>query len=392
MYTESLSTLTYIFVCSLLQRGEKMSHEEVQAIIDEADQNGDGKLDYAEFAHMLLNTSEECVHAAKQKAGQTSKRASISHKKGIPNKHKHRGSVRKSSYDRQKQREDIRAQLFPQGSTNGYHREERLTSQSPVSLTPSTITQAVSPPHSHLPSLVTQKPVSTTESLSDDTLTSTVTNPQPILESTELTKTPQIEAQTTKLKAKPPLVESRPTEEAVSSLPDPLELRANSLTKLPPLKRTPLPPLIPPIVTTPQSNLPTQEEQQHEANNARKEENGEEDPSREQGSKKEAASSEKEPAATEPDEQPKFTEPPGNGSESTPRAGNEDSQQKHKEPSDNTATGDSEGVDGKRQTDHLQNGGSEGARSETAPPASVVSSPPKKPKNIQVSLSNKLVL
>ena len=45
-----------------------MSHDEVQAIIDEADKNGDGKLDYAEFCHMLLNTSEQCVQASRQKA------------------------------------------------------------------------------------------------------------------------------------------------------------------------------------------------------------------------------------------------------------------------------------------------------------------------------------
>ena len=45
-----------------------MTHDEVQAIIDEADKNGDGKLDYAEFCHMLLTTSEQCVQASKQKA------------------------------------------------------------------------------------------------------------------------------------------------------------------------------------------------------------------------------------------------------------------------------------------------------------------------------------
>ena len=45
-----------------------MTHDEVQAIIDEADKNGDGKLDYAEFCHMLLNTSEQCVQASRQKA------------------------------------------------------------------------------------------------------------------------------------------------------------------------------------------------------------------------------------------------------------------------------------------------------------------------------------
>ena len=51
-----------------VQRGEKMTHDEVQAIINEADKNGDGKLDYAEFCHMLLNTSEQCVQASRQKA------------------------------------------------------------------------------------------------------------------------------------------------------------------------------------------------------------------------------------------------------------------------------------------------------------------------------------
>ena len=45
-----------------------MTHDEVQAIIDEADKNGDGKLDYAEFCHMLLSTSEQCVQASRQKA------------------------------------------------------------------------------------------------------------------------------------------------------------------------------------------------------------------------------------------------------------------------------------------------------------------------------------
>ena len=39
-----VTNLFYLF----LKRGEKLTHEEVQAIIDDADYNKDGKLDYAE--------------------------------------------------------------------------------------------------------------------------------------------------------------------------------------------------------------------------------------------------------------------------------------------------------------------------------------------------------
>ena len=45
-----------------------MTHDEVQSIIDEADYNGDGKLDYAEFCHMLLSTSEDCLRASRTRA------------------------------------------------------------------------------------------------------------------------------------------------------------------------------------------------------------------------------------------------------------------------------------------------------------------------------------
>ena len=57
--------------CTHSQRGEKMTHDEVQAIIEEADENGDGKLDYAEFCHMLINTSEECIKASCIKSSTT---------------------------------------------------------------------------------------------------------------------------------------------------------------------------------------------------------------------------------------------------------------------------------------------------------------------------------
>ncbi|KAK7492908.1 hypothetical protein BaRGS_00015855 [Batillaria attramentaria] len=41
-------------------KGEKMSRQEVKAMIDEVDENKDGKLDYREFCHMFISTAEEC--------------------------------------------------------------------------------------------------------------------------------------------------------------------------------------------------------------------------------------------------------------------------------------------------------------------------------------------
>jgi hypothetical protein len=48
-----------------------MTTNEVQAVIAEADLNGDGKLDYAEFCHMLSNTASQCVQANHRKWSQS---------------------------------------------------------------------------------------------------------------------------------------------------------------------------------------------------------------------------------------------------------------------------------------------------------------------------------
>ena len=64
------SSLTPSLPPSLPQHGEKMDEEEVQQIIDEADLNGDGKLDYAEFCRMLLNTADACTRRSHQRAQQ----------------------------------------------------------------------------------------------------------------------------------------------------------------------------------------------------------------------------------------------------------------------------------------------------------------------------------
>jgi len=40
-------------------KGERMSRSEVKAMIDEVDENKDGKLDYREFSHMIISTADE---------------------------------------------------------------------------------------------------------------------------------------------------------------------------------------------------------------------------------------------------------------------------------------------------------------------------------------------
>ena len=53
-----------------------MSQEEVQLIIDEADSNGDGRLDYAEFCQMILSQADESVAALRER-GRTKEQRQI---------------------------------------------------------------------------------------------------------------------------------------------------------------------------------------------------------------------------------------------------------------------------------------------------------------------------
>ena len=94
-----------------------MSADDVHAIIAEADQNGDGKLDYAEFSHMLLNISEQCVHASRKKF--TKKIPELNQAINQQNSSKkyqsksHADRKRRTSFERQeRRREEIRMHLF----------------------------------------------------------------------------------------------------------------------------------------------------------------------------------------------------------------------------------------------------------------------------------------
>ncbi|XP_068726920.1 EF-hand calcium-binding domain-containing protein 7-like [Montipora capricornis] len=54
----------------LTKQGERMTKSEVQAILDNADTNNDGKLDYNEFTGMLLATTEDCKQKSLKKLAQ----------------------------------------------------------------------------------------------------------------------------------------------------------------------------------------------------------------------------------------------------------------------------------------------------------------------------------
>ncbi|KAK3727872.1 hypothetical protein QZH41_010599, partial [Actinostola sp. cb2023] len=53
----------------LTMRGERMTKAEVQTILNDADYNRDGKLDYNEFCDMLTTTSDECMKKNMTKFG-----------------------------------------------------------------------------------------------------------------------------------------------------------------------------------------------------------------------------------------------------------------------------------------------------------------------------------
>ena len=41
------------------QMGEKFGEDEIEDLIREADQDGDGQINYKEFIHMMLDTDED---------------------------------------------------------------------------------------------------------------------------------------------------------------------------------------------------------------------------------------------------------------------------------------------------------------------------------------------
>lgn len=91
-----------------------MTISEVQAIIAEADLNGDGKLDYSEFCLILSNTSTECIHANYQKPSQ-----SLESKQQFREHRSPQSCTTRKKLDRHDQRrEEIRMHLYSSESSS----------------------------------------------------------------------------------------------------------------------------------------------------------------------------------------------------------------------------------------------------------------------------------
>lgn len=90
-----------------------MSHDEVQAIIDEADQNGDGKLDYTEFCNLLSDTAEECVRTSQLRASRMLEKLERKSQSSQAQRHRSDRPQRRGVFERrEKRREEIRMQLY----------------------------------------------------------------------------------------------------------------------------------------------------------------------------------------------------------------------------------------------------------------------------------------
>jgi Ca2+-binding EF-hand superfamily protein len=90
----------------LTKYGEKMSDDEVKLLIEEADVNHDGKLDYQEFCQMVMSTSKECQSNALKKLAvkdkdksKPSKATSSTGAKGSPKKNKQKKQTSENRVD-----------------------------------------------------------------------------------------------------------------------------------------------------------------------------------------------------------------------------------------------------------------------------------------------------
>lgn len=188
--------------------------DEVQAIIAEADVNGDGKLDYAEFSHMLLNTSEECIRANRQKALKDNNKPLSKNK--TPKSHASQRKI--SSERRERRREEIRMHLYspenkPLTFSNAPNRESLEVSVSDKSR--NQIPDENLKPSSFEPVLTSRSSPSAEPGFFQEDYTSKEESPQPL----NAVKT--------------------------SGMSDCDAKKLTTLPKLPPLKHAPLPPLQP---------------------------------------------------------------------------------------------------------------------------------------------------
>ena len=135
-----------------------MTREEAQDIIDEADRNGDGKLDYAEFCHMIVTVSEDCLKATQIRADKVLRQTPDARSSRIGrSSSKASGRSQKVIERSERKRVEFREQLFPLNTLD-------LSSQTSVSVSSYTSSPYTSsnapylyPPHSHLLMILTHQ-------------------------------------------------------------------------------------------------------------------------------------------------------------------------------------------------------------------------------------------
>lgn len=105
----------------LTKRGEKMTQEEVNAIISLDDVNADGRFDYVKFCKLYMTTNEQCLNTALEKLEVDSKlrrQQFGSHKEGSPERHplpvpkSSTGIIRKTDQEPFSNKGDTRSSLL----------------------------------------------------------------------------------------------------------------------------------------------------------------------------------------------------------------------------------------------------------------------------------------
>lgn len=99
----------------LTKRGEKMTREEVNAVINLADVNADGKFDYIKFCKLYVTTNEQCLKTTLEKLEVDSKlrrQQFGSHIEGFPERGPSPRIIKKTDQETSSNKGDTRSSLL----------------------------------------------------------------------------------------------------------------------------------------------------------------------------------------------------------------------------------------------------------------------------------------
>lgn len=396
-----------------------MTYAEVQAIIDEADSNRDGRLDYKEFCDMLLTTADDCARASKLKASKVLGKKSSIGSRGTRQAGQGRSQTsitgterrqkageraqRTEVYDwRERRREEIRSQLHSSS-------EGQLTGRRGGEGGRQAFSETALSDHNPMPSSPKlPDPVPVRQVLQDGETGLVNGEPKSL---TSLESEPEQD--------RPSTADPKPKEQPDGPAPsqtlrDPFDITREtpSRPKLPPLtSKGTLPPILPPVAhptSQEDAGLPAgkREEESFAEEVAEELEEEEEEEKEEDGSLTVQEAQFTTPAASVAESPLSDSHSAGGLNETTAAAANGQLPPKKDpppgEPRPKEATEEpsassqevrrEEEEEGTRQTDHLpareSPAGSEeggGGESMVGPPSSVVPASPKRPANLEVS-------